>query len=895
MKKITRICCEGNFLKKVFPLAPYKNFSFLKSLLEKHGKHFFQKKGSNKNSPPLFILILLLLLSYFSFAFAQSSARTFVPMEPVILKGADLPSVSGSPIDKIRVYAKRTGQWQPIPFQIDEMVAKRKGKKTEYVFPPATDRDPSFDNDDELVFLACDMGEQATSDEPNLGQKKIVEVGVINPLTNTKSYAYILVFDNPPPPSSVDYVSYDESARKISAQGYIVGYPEYDDLFFNFLAIPRSRSGSGENFVDTFKVRANGRVIVQLFVYDVTNADYRNRALGTIDGQVRVIRRVKIESNGIIFRVHKDFVNLYYYPDWFSMDVPIKMGVRGPTVIYQADASFSVDLNSAGKGMTFINSKNRKGVTADGVLTEDEKNMDYRPSRWFSFYGKHGALVVRMDQHSPGARQDLYYLDDNERLDPPEYEEGLLGNAGFNVLNINRIPAWARVMNFRFYFPTDFDPATTPDELESSWSKPLQVLTSGKLSEIGSPPSPLTEQTRWKQAPPRPTYEPPPIAVRTRGYLPQLLIDPNLGYGSGFQVVERKTFGTDLSSDFLFLISHRAYQFYRLEEILEDTAGIDTWRLYIEYILHPNRFFFGIGNEQTPDGLTVFRQERWLAYLRMEKYFGKHFMVAFQPGVMYNDIGHGELFTKDEPSIEEKYGPDAEIIGERFGPEVYGLEGGWTNSLRFDIALDYRDNKIYTRKGFFHILEMEYTPKWLGSDYEYARYRLDLRFYFGGKGLNPETEVPRNLWARLFVGSQTERVLAIRLVAQRMEAEKIQFAGREILDIPFYNQSYFGDANSSRGHYWAQWIDNDLTFAMFELRWHMWKIIDATIFYDVGRVWKDIFDFEAWKFFSAEDLHHAYGFGMRFNMVPALMMRVDYGFSSENPGGLLYIYAWHTF
>lgn len=887
------------FIKKlnkninVFPRYIFKNlFSGKKNSSGRVPCSFFQKRNV---STLVFILYLTFLFCASVIADSNESTSSIL-MEPVILKGADLPALVGSPIDKIRVYAKRNGSWRVIPFQIDEMSYKRGKKKLQYVFPPASDSNPYFDDDDELVFLFSDMGEQGVSGEPDLGQKKTVKVEMRNPSDDRKSYAYILLFDNPPPLSSVDYVSYESSTGKVSARGYTVGYPEYDDLFFNYLAVPQSRGGTGENFVDTFKVRANGRVIVQLFVYDVTNADYRNRAVGTIDGPVRVIRRVKVESNGIIFRVHKDFVNLYYYPDWFSMDVPLKMGVRGPTVTYQADASFSVDLNSSGKGMFFINGRNKKAVIADGELSDDEKNMDYGPSSWFALYGKAGAVMVRMDRHpSSGARQDLYYMDDDEREDAPESEKGMIGNAGFNVLNINRIPGWTRVMNFKFYFPLDFNPSITPQQIETSWSKPPQLIVSDKHIDIDLCPPPIVEQTRWKQPPPRPTYEPPPIAVRTRGYLPQLLIDPNLGYGSGFQIVERKTLGTDLSSDFLFLISHRAYQFYRLEEILKDTAGIDTWRLYIEYILHPNRFFFGIGNEQTPDGLTVFRQERWLAYLRMEKYLGKHFMVAFQPGVMYNDIGHGDLFTKDEPSIEEKYGPDTEIVGERFGPEVYGLEGGWTNSLRVDLALDYRDDKIYTRKGFFHILEAEYTPKWLGSDYEYTRYRLDLRFYFGGKSLNPETEVPRNLWLRLFAGSQTERVLAIRLVVQRMEAEKIKFAGRELLDIPFYNQSYFGDANSSRGHYWAQWIDNDLTFAMFELRWHMWKIIDATIFYDVGRVWEDIFDFEAWKFFSAEDLHHAYGFGMRFNMVPALMMRVDYGFSSENPGGLLYIYGWHTF
>ena len=75
----------------------------------------------------------------------------------------------------------------------------------------------------------------------------------------------------------------------------------------------------------------------------------------------------------------------------------------------------------------------------------------------------------------------------------------------------------------------------------------------------------------------------------------------------------------------------------------------------------------------------------------------------------------------------------------------------------------------------------------------------------------------------------------------------------------------------------------------------MWKIIDATIFYDVGRVWEDLYDRDVWINESAGELHKSYGFGMRFHMVPNMMMRLDYGFSPENEGGLLYVAAWHTF
>jgi len=75
----------------------------------------------------------------------------------------------------------------------------------------------------------------------------------------------------------------------------------------------------------------------------------------------------------------------------------------------------------------------------------------------------------------------------------------------------------------------------------------------------------------------------------------------------------------------------------------------------------------------------------------------------------------------------------------------------------------------------------------------------------------------------------------------------------------------------------------------------MYKIIDGTLFYDVGRVWENVNDRTEWEKAALEDLHSSYGFGLRFNMVPNLMMRIDWGFSRENPGGLMYVYGWHTF
>jgi len=832
---------------------------------------------------------------------APSEAQQVERSDPVVLEGCNLPDMVGAKIENIRVYAFKEGRFEQVPFQVDQRVEKGwpRGRAT-YVFPPEKDDDPSFDENDELVMLASDFGAVSPSATPvfEKGYEPYAVSRVRAENRNGGVYAYIAAYENPPEAEAGEYIRWDGSDRKVISEGrYRVGYGEKEPYFFNEIAVAAENGGNGKDFVDTLKFRANIRIISKLFVYDVTNGDWRNELVGVIDGPVRVIRRVKTHAHTVVFGIHDNIYDLKYYPDFFTMDIHVPMGTWKAGFYYAADARLSVDLSDDAPPMLFFNPNNPPNPkrAADGKLTEEEKDMDYSPAKWLALSGEAGTVMFRLDQKKgSGLQQDLYYMDDAGKDDPPEEYPGHRGDSGFNIENIQRVRSSRRTFTMTFAFP----PSRNEEDfgrLLDTLDRPVKVRVSdGKTVEVqGETPAALPPDEREEG--PRPSYLPPPIETRTRGYLPQILADPNLGYGSGFQVVERKTLGTDLSSDFLFLVSHRLYQFYRLKEDYENLGPIDDVAFYAEYILHPNRYFFGIGNDQTPDDLTVYRQERALAWLRLRRNITDWLRVGVKIEFMHNAIGHGELFSGDEPSIEEKYGASEDIEGARFGPQVYGLEGGYTNSLALEAALDFRDDDVYPRNGTYDIFTASHTPRWLGSDYEYSQYRMDLRFYYGGRLINPEDKVPHRLWPRVLVGSQVDRVLAFRLVAQHTDAEKIRFAGRNVKDIPFFNMSYFGDAMSSRGHYWAQWADNDVTFAMLELRWHFWKIIDATLFYDTGRVWKNLNDRAEWRDADFGDLHHGYGLGCRFHMVPDLFMRVDYGFSKENPGGLLYIYVRHTF
>ncbi len=99
--------------------------------------------------------------------------------EPVVLKGSELPELTGTAPDRIVGFAFDNG-WKQIPVQIDEraivdLAAVRQGNQTDgrpfsveaYTDPgtfAGADPDPSFDDDDELALMAGDAGENAVDD-----------------------------------------------------------------------------------------------------------------------------------------------------------------------------------------------------------------------------------------------------------------------------------------------------------------------------------------------------------------------------------------------------------------------------------------------------------------------------------------------------------------------------------------------------------------------------------------------------------------------------------------------------------------------------------------------------------------------------------------------------------
>jgi len=159
--------------------------------------------------------VVLVLAAPFSSAPALANLLDR-PRDPVVMTGAQLPGLVGARPDLI-VGFRREGSWVRIPVQVDERANVDfttiyhvtfydflipSGYKVLTYTDPSTwtgpDPNPAFDDDDELVFMAREAGDQRARGSQPAGTVpgSGVEVTVTNPLNGRVGYVYLFRSDD---------------------------------------------------------------------------------------------------------------------------------------------------------------------------------------------------------------------------------------------------------------------------------------------------------------------------------------------------------------------------------------------------------------------------------------------------------------------------------------------------------------------------------------------------------------------------------------------------------------------------------------------------------------------------------------------------------------------------
>ncbi len=180
--------------------------------------------------------------------------------------------------------------------------------------------------------------------------------------------------------------------------------------------------------------------------------------------------------------------------------------------------------------------------------------------------------------------------------------------------------------------------------------------------------------------------------------------------------------------------------------------------------------------------------------------------------------------------------------------DTLGLTGSMgvvTSSLGLEMALENRDSLFFPTKGYYIESKALFYRTFFGSDVDFFRFDLDLRYYIS------------------FVKGQ---VLALNAILNHTSG-----------DVPIQMMPKLGNYQMMRGYPMGKFTDKNLWAAQAEYRMPIYWKIGASAFVGVGQVAPEITKF------NSNDIKIAFGYGLRYLLDKAqhLNVRLDVAHSVE--------------
>jgi hypothetical protein len=442
---------------------------------------------------------------------AAGAAPLNRPAEPVVLTGAAVPALVGvSPGDVVAF--RWDGAWAQIPVQVDERAVidlnQPFGSYTctgsQYCFglpspgllalqytDPTTyagaDPTPTFDADDEIVFMAKDMGDLPDPfvEPPGVVAGSGVGVHATDPLDGGEGWVYLFrQTGGLDPGAGVTYVHYD---FQLLSGPYLATYqraggpnPEDSSATSGFY----TRHFADRWLDDALAITAGGATGVDVLDRRMVNVFGCVRSEDTFDagegcfvantsGPVRAIRSYMGANSG----PHTQRLHLFY-----ERREDVQTSVRVHSI---PGALFFVDYSPAATGMVYRNDNNPAGVTIDGV----PDTVTPGSFTWETVDGPQGGLTMLtvVDSNIPGLNYTSSYADQSGAAqctgDSSTYGASGLWLTG--TLPATDVPPYQLTVTQVTYFeaPGDADGPARRAQLDN----PLSVMVTALGGAPGTP------------------------------------------------------------------------------------------------------------------------------------------------------------------------------------------------------------------------------------------------------------------------------------------------------------------------------------------------------------------------------------------------------------------------
>jgi len=385
--------------------------------------------------------------------------------DPVVMEGKAFPSLLGVSPKRLTIMARHKGEWEPVPFQIDEK--KPDGAYCFTMGPQAAaDPDPNLDGNDELVFMVKDTGDRLDGGQWPEGSLKGMEIEVTDPKDGGRGWLYLFSYREKAPRSQKDYIrlEIDREAgrRKVITYEYAMGGPT-DAIYPDYLAQVKPDGTPGPDILDRLKMR--GKVILATGIKLDYHMDEFTKArdLGWIDGPVRVLHLADgyLRIAGFIKLRGSGYSLISYYVNHMIWPMVIEVPFR-TSLIRGIEFYGYMDFNSNVYGSYPFNAANPmdREVVLDGRTSEAEKKLDRStPISWNAGFGPQGALVSRLffRPKPVGIKELPFYRDDETASDPPEDNKGVCG-VGYNLEGLYNNSAENSTVYQYYYYMSELKP-----------------------------------------------------------------------------------------------------------------------------------------------------------------------------------------------------------------------------------------------------------------------------------------------------------------------------------------------------------------------------------------------------------------------------------------------------
>jgi len=357
--------------------------------------------------------ILMLSINTYSQVLETNQLPELRKYEIMIVKGANIPGFLGLPVNEIFVYSFHDGVgWEPIPFQIDEYDST--------YFDPS---DGVFDENDELVFLVQDLGDQVSLgnwiDNEDSQSRNRYEIEVVEPTDESKQgwcYLFHSTTLGEEDKSPVKYVQYDEENHAISGKYYSVDYGE--SWFPVDQMITEENGGTNVDFYDRTKLRVILIPVIFPWVF-LEDSLVMTDVKVTENPVVRIRREIKLDLilQGTIFQDNIPF-NMFYYP--YSTRFSGKLAVEEAWKVKSIRMSY--DFNENAIGMKFYSGDSlgtrNNAFNVDGSNDAVDDSLSRNVPNWTMITGSPGSMLTfnSIDYESDPFyvstyEQSLYYWD----------------------------------------------------------------------------------------------------------------------------------------------------------------------------------------------------------------------------------------------------------------------------------------------------------------------------------------------------------------------------------------------------------------------------------------------------------------------------------------------------